>query len=546
MTHAFSFDVTEPTDNNFAGDGDDKIVENQKATKERLELDHWMSGNLDTNESNAEGRHKKVTMKALSADPTLLGQSVGVCTMAESETSIGTCTITNADPAVFTKSAHGLVTGDKCHFTTSDTLPTGLTAGQIYYVIYLTVDTFSVAETYINSTIESTHVSGESAGTVTINVASPAIVTKNNHGLGTGEKVYLQTTGALPTGLSVNTDYYVIELSIDTFKLATTLANALAGTAITTTGAGSGTHTLYYHNKVKTTSAGSGTHTLLKNNGVIITKSSHGLSSGRRIYFSTDGTLPTGITAGTSYYVIYINANTFYIAESLAMTVVSVSLSVTTAGSGTHTLYAGTQSYGVLYTKVVEGVTELFFIDAETSATRQLTDNGAIKMNILGVDLDGNEKSITNLDNIEADTLTLNSGIVYGGNFYTTNTALIYVQTPTESNGGTQMATLTVSVLRDMWVRLYAFEHVYDGAKPGEYYLATASIYRNNTILATINAGRYDDGTVGAYSASIFLPAGVYTLGAKTYCESGNGFHYARAYIYGDCIHGDSFAGAIA
>ena len=49
----------------------------------------------------------------------------------------------------------------------------------------------------------------------------------------------------LPTGLSAGTDYYVIKLSDTTCKLASSYANAVAGTAISiTSGTGSGTHTI--------------------------------------------------------------------------------------------------------------------------------------------------------------------------------------------------------------------------------------------------------------------------------------------------------------
>lgn len=75
MTHSFTFDITNPTDNNFAGDGDDKIIENQKAIKERLELEHWMNGKLNTDEPDAEGRHKQITMKALSDDPAAMSEA---------------------------------------------------------------------------------------------------------------------------------------------------------------------------------------------------------------------------------------------------------------------------------------------------------------------------------------------------------------------------------------------------------------------------------------------------------------------------------------
>ncbi len=65
------------------------------------------------------------------------------------------------------------------------------------------------------------------------------------HGLHTGDgPVRMTTSGVLPAGLALATDYYVIRLSADTFALATSLANALAGTVIDITGAGTGTHTI--------------------------------------------------------------------------------------------------------------------------------------------------------------------------------------------------------------------------------------------------------------------------------------------------------------
>lgn len=60
----------------------------------------------------------------------------------------------------------------------------------------------------------------------------------------TGMKVRATTTGTLPTGLALATDYYVIRMSATTIKLATNLTNAHAGTAVDLTAQGSGTHTL--------------------------------------------------------------------------------------------------------------------------------------------------------------------------------------------------------------------------------------------------------------------------------------------------------------
>jgi hypothetical protein len=55
----------------------------------------------------------------------------------------------------------------------------------------------------------------------------------------------LTTTDTLPAGLSTGTDYYIIRLSSTSVKLATTQANAEAGTAVDITDTGTGTHSIH-------------------------------------------------------------------------------------------------------------------------------------------------------------------------------------------------------------------------------------------------------------------------------------------------------------
>jgi hypothetical protein len=70
------------------------------------------------------------------------------------------------------------------------------------------------------------------------------IITIASHGFVTGVKVAATSAGTLPGGLSA-TNYYVIYVTSGTIKLASTLANAEAGTAVDiTSAAGGGTHTL--------------------------------------------------------------------------------------------------------------------------------------------------------------------------------------------------------------------------------------------------------------------------------------------------------------
>ena len=86
----------------------------------------------------------------------------------------------------------------------------------------------------------------EDKGEFTVTIASPGVISLSTHGLSTGHCVELTTTGALPTGLSENTNYYVIYNDADSFWLATSLANAIAGTKIDTSGTQSGTHNLRF------------------------------------------------------------------------------------------------------------------------------------------------------------------------------------------------------------------------------------------------------------------------------------------------------------
>jgi hypothetical protein len=75
---------------------------------------------------------------------------------------------------------------------------------------------------------------------ITMTIANPAVITFNNHGFTSGQRVMFTTTGSLPTGVSSNTWYYVLSAGLgdDTFEISATKE----GTAITTSGSQSGTH----------------------------------------------------------------------------------------------------------------------------------------------------------------------------------------------------------------------------------------------------------------------------------------------------------------
>ena len=76
-------------------------------------------------------------------------------------------------------------------------------------------------------------------GTVTITIATPAVITSNVT-LPNNSAIQLGTTGALPTGLTAGTTYYVVNVSGTSFNLATTQN----GSPINTSGSQSGVQSI--------------------------------------------------------------------------------------------------------------------------------------------------------------------------------------------------------------------------------------------------------------------------------------------------------------
>jgi hypothetical protein len=77
---------------------------------------------------------------------------------------------------------------------------------------------------------------------VTVTIASPAVFTCTTNNFSVNDVVYFTTTGALPTGLSAGTRYYVIATGLggNDFRVSATLG----GTVVDTSGSQSGTHSV--------------------------------------------------------------------------------------------------------------------------------------------------------------------------------------------------------------------------------------------------------------------------------------------------------------
>ena len=78
----------------------------------------------------------------------------------------------------------------------------------------------------------------------TVSTATEALTFSQPISIDTGDGVKVSSTATVPSPLVAGTTYFAIKVTDTSYQLATTMANAFAGTAIDLTSAGSGQHTL--------------------------------------------------------------------------------------------------------------------------------------------------------------------------------------------------------------------------------------------------------------------------------------------------------------
>lgn len=128
-----------------------------------------------------------------------------------------------------------------------------------------------------------------------------------------GTRVRLTTTTTLPAPLATATDYYVIKVSDTTFKLATSYANAIAGTAINITTTGTGTHTITWLLPRYTNGAGVQAFYFNSNStalGAATPNLSLGYTNSAQVAGrATPTVLPVGKTAASNSLILYSGAS---------------------------------------------------------------------------------------------------------------------------------------------------------------------------------------------------------------------------------------------
>jgi len=186
-------------------------------------------------------------------------------------------TITIGSPTFINRANHGLLPGYQISLQTTGTLPNGVTAGEIYYVLPdgYTENRFAISATknglpintsgvqsgsqsyivrglarttmrenydYIDLTVwPEQPFSDSGVSTCTISIGNPAIITQVNHNLAVNDVIRFETTGTLPGGISSSRHYFVKEiLTANTFTICQEAVPT--SPALETVGSQSGTH----------------------------------------------------------------------------------------------------------------------------------------------------------------------------------------------------------------------------------------------------------------------------------------------------------------
>lgn len=271
--------------------------------------------------------------------------------------------------------------------------------------------------------------------TATISVTSPAVITVAASPA-VGSTVTFNTTGALPSGLTVGTTYYVLatDWTTTTFKLAT----SAGGTAINATGTQSGTHTVssvslavtppYSANNTQlattqfakyvagtfgntnwAASETTASQTVTFSGTPTQVNLAAAPANDTAVSFSvTGGTLPTGLTAGVPYYVYNRTSTTHYIAAAPAnVQTATVSGGASVTGTINGAVFTGAISTTTLtVTAVTSGVISIGQTISGTGITAGTT------ITALGTGVGGIGTYVVSASQTVASTTITSSGSV--------------------------------------------------------------------------------------------------------------------------------------
>ncbi|MFM7112136.1 MAG: beta strand repeat-containing protein, partial [Planctomycetota bacterium] len=207
----------------------------------------------------------------------------------------------------------GLATGDKVTFdqTSGATAPGGLSVGGTYFVIRDSATSYRLAATR-----------DASAAGISVSITSA----------GSGQFALRQYRAA-PQGLTDGDTYFAIVVSPTVIELASTRANALAGTAISISDSG-GTGAVH-------SIAVADFDAVPRATNILTFSNAHGLTTGTGVTYeqtAAGGTPIGGLQSGSTYYAIRLDDNSVRLAASADDAVAGNAIDFSSQPAGTHVL----------------------------------------------------------------------------------------------------------------------------------------------------------------------------------------------------------------
>lgn len=259
-------------------------------------------------------------------------ESVAGATTLSGVTTIGlptpqTVTITVASPAQITSSVVPVV-NTPVVFTTTGALPTGITAGTTYYVLAPTATTFNIASSAGGSAINT---SGTQSGTQTATFSSQfadALNVSSNSKLAVSLPNIAETATVSATAATGTINYDVLTQSVLYYTTAATgdWTLNIRGNSLTTLNSLMGIgQSLTLAFLVQNLTLASQTVTITIASPAVITTAGTLPSNGTPVSFLTTGALPTGLSVGTTYYVINASGTTFNVSTTVGGSAVNTS-----------------------------------------------------------------------------------------------------------------------------------------------------------------------------------------------------------------------------
>ncbi len=173
--------------------------------------------------------------------------------------------------------------------------------------------------------------------------AATTITTSTPHLYTIGQNFIVTISGHTGSTPSINGEYLATSTGASTFTIPVTVT--VGGTGGTMTSPAYSSGTTYVTGEIVQVDNPTFTFTA---NGYLFTATNHGFGNGTMLQVSSSGTLPTGLTANTKYYMVQITLNTFKLSTQRNGTPIGT----TSAGTGTHTCTVSTH---ILYESLVDG-----------------------------------------------------------------------------------------------------------------------------------------------------------------------------------------------